>query len=257
MGGKLVLECEGHCGRTLLLDELSEYGFCVNCEVEGGVGVAGYSPPPKEEEKDKMSWESYLPSITKGAVKSSKSVRPTVPAVRCTHYGLTEVLKFEGGGGILAGGIRDNWNLSSIDLVVSLIGKQVDSPFEASAGTLKFLGKWGKKLVYPNPPCIEVDWSDGDEPPMDLEWFESLYEYVSSQNARVLIHCHGGHGRTGTALAILAHLYGWKGDVVKTLREVYCAKAVESSLQMSWLSINGVQSKEKPSNTPLLGSYTK
>jgi hypothetical protein len=47
----------------------------------------------------------------------------------------------------------------------------------------------------------------------------------------------GGHGRTGTTLAILAHLSGACGtaDPVQWVRETYCQDAVETRSQIDYL----------------------
>jgi protein-tyrosine phosphatase len=50
--------------------------------------------------------------------------------------------------------------------------------------------------------------------------------------------CQGGHGRTGTALAILGCLLGVipeGADPVVWVREHYCLEAVETSKQISYI----------------------
>jgi protein-tyrosine phosphatase len=53
---------------------------------------------------------------------------------------------------------------------------------------------------------------------------------------RVEVGCHGGHGRTGTALACAAVLCGLpSGDAVPWVRVNYCVKAVESAQQEAFV----------------------
>jgi hypothetical protein len=92
-------------------------------------------------------------------------------------------------------------------------------------------------LVKPAfPAVIDIMWDDFGVPFLDKAWWQLLYETIKSWPERkdVVIHCLGGHGRTGTALAILAGLNG-DPDPVKMLREVYCKKIVESQSQIAYI----------------------
>lgn len=53
---------------------------------------------------------------------------------------------------------------------------------------------------------------------------------------RVEIGCYGGHGRTGTALAVLAVLCGHQPDqAVGWVRATYCERAVENQEQEAFV----------------------
>jgi protein-tyrosine phosphatase len=55
---------------------------------------------------------------------------------------------------------------------------------------------------------------------------------------RVEVACHGGVGRTGTALAALAILDGLAADeAVRWVRTVYRHDAVETPWQQHWLRV--------------------
>lgn len=94
-------------------------------------------------------------------------------------------------------------------------------------------------LDIPNPPIIDIDWEDFSVPSLDHKWWVLLNESIKKlPKGNMLVHCIGGHGRTGTALAILAGLNGYykkKSDPVATVRERYCPDAVESSEQIEYI----------------------
>jgi protein-tyrosine phosphatase len=57
------------------------------------------------------------------------------------------------------------------------------------------------------------------------------------QGQSVEIGCLGGHGRTGTALALLAVLAGHPSDdAVDWVRTHYCPKAVETDEQQAYVT---------------------
>jgi protein-tyrosine phosphatase len=70
----------------------------------------------------------------------------------------------------------------------------------------------------------------------------------------VVVHCWAGHGRTGTALAILAVLLGAAppGDPVAWLRSVYCREAVETDGQLRYV---GEITGRPVAAPPTIGGY--
>ena len=68
--------------------------------------------------------------------------------------------------------------------------------------------------------------------------FKKLVEWTRGQleaGAKIHCGCIGGHGRTGTFLAALVSTFGEK-DAIKYVRENYCQKAVESTVQVAFLN---------------------
>lgn len=90
---------------------------------------------------------------------------------------------------------------------------------------------------------IRINWLDGEAPDMTekdwltlLEKLEKTRLHLGKDILNILVCCVGGHGRTGTALAILAALTGAKTDnPVRFIRETYCQKAVETKSQCSYI----------------------
>lgn len=61
--------------------------------------------------------------------------------------------------------------------------------------------------------------------------------YLIRSGKKVGVCCFGGHGRTGTILsALLTNLEPEVEDLIGTLRQRYCQKAVETASQEEWVS---------------------
>lgn len=102
-------------------------------------------------------------------------------------------------------------------------------------------------------PELVIDWPDGQVPSLRRKNWCKLVADLEAFDGDVLIHCHGGHGRTGTLLAILGHLGGplHGKDSVKWLRSAYCAKVVETQAQITYLAKNmNIPTKESPRFIP-------
>jgi protein-tyrosine phosphatase len=81
-----------------------------------------------------------------------------------------------------------------------------------------------------------VDWPDFRGPRSTPQAVTTLREVLErSASELVLLQCHGGVGRTGTAIAALAVLDGLDEDPVRWVRSVYHPRAVETVLQRRWL----------------------
>lgn len=99
----------------------------------------------------------------------------------------------------------------------------------------------------PKVPVVTIDWPDGGIPDFKRADWMRLIEDLAKIKGKVLVHCMGGHGRTGTALAALLFLSkAVKGDVVKWLRDFYCQKVVESESQIAYLKRLGIPVKAEP-----------
>ena len=79
-----------------------------------------------------------------------------------------------------------------------------------------------------------VEWPDLGLPANAAELVAGLRSVLDRARAgeRVEVGCLGGHGRTGTALAVLAVLTGRAdSEAVEWVRATYCAKAIETTEQ--------------------------
>jgi len=108
--------------------------------------------------------------------------------------------------------------------------------------------------VVNEPAVIDINWPDYGVPALKLSFWQSLIndlgELVKPDGSDVnaVFYCHGGHGRTGTALGILGTLAMWKPedvDPVTWVRENYCQSAIETLRQVEYIeNILGVRVPE-------------
>lgn len=109
------------------------------------------------------------------------------------------------------------------------------------------------------PECIAfyIPWTDHGTP--QLAWDKTMEAFkiidkLADSGQIVELGCIGGHGRTGTALGVLAMMNGFEGDgtgVIKWVHDNYCTEAIEGSKQEWWLTwayayINGLPLPEMP-----------
>lgn len=90
----------------------------------------------------------------------------------------------------------------------------------------------------PGWPYRRVAWPDFWIPTDRADAVAALWEALARARAgeRVEVACHGGTGRTGTALAALAVLDGLPADqAVAWVRAAYRPRAVETPWQRWWL----------------------
>ena len=105
---------------------------------------------------------------------------------------------------------------------------------------------------------ISIQWPDGGIPDMAAKDWRALLKLIQEQKKsagkgelNVLVCCSGGHGRTGTALAVIAALTGTEpDDPVTFVRSQYCLRAVETKAQCGY--VRGIMRllADKPSDTP-------
>lgn len=178
----------------------------------------------------------------------------TTPSKHSCHYGnimVCEVIRTskEGeeeshlrvyGGGENRGG---GWDMHATapDVVVgpaSLIGT---SPMPQG---------WRVAKYYPT--MIPIPWQDFGVPHLPKEfWVDLARDVMDRRDVHTLqVQCLGGHGRTGTALAILLGLWlqKWEtvDDLVQWLRDRYCEEAVETDGQFEYIAkVTGLPWKEE------------
>lgn len=118
-------------------------------------------------------------------------------------------------------------------------------------GFMKALDLKGEEL-----PELEVYWGDGKAPDLTVDEWRALIKDISKIDGKVMIHCVGGHGRTGTALATIAHLtkldFAPHEGLVQWLRATYCEKVVETDVQVKYLEDLGVANIPKIEYLPIV-----
>jgi hypothetical protein len=89
----------------------------------------------------------------------------------------------------------------------------------------------------PDFPRLDFDWRDFGVPKVSV----TTWGWIAAECQRyggAVVRCQMGHGRTGTALAILGVFLGAipkDADPVAYVREHYCPRAVESQEQKSYV----------------------
>lgn len=81
---------------------------------------------------------------------------------------------------------------------------------------------------------VLINWEDFSIPFVEPHFWRTLAKRLLELKQPVLVFCHGGHGRTGTALAILLGLWGVK-QPMSFVRQNYCVEAGESVAQITYL----------------------
>ena len=156
----------------------------------------------------------------------------------CEHE-ITPIFKL-GKAEIYAGSSYEiKWANIPWKLLVSCAGK-----FYAPEPLIE-VNEGARKLLKPElhslgeTPYISFAWPDGGLPPLQLKHWLALVDSIREIDGPVGIFCLGGHGRTGTALSILASLGGVvpRGqDPIKWLRQEYCSNAVETQPQVNYVA---------------------
>ena len=101
-------------------------------------------------------------------------------------------------------------------------------------------------LTNGSPPLfVSLDWPDFSIPKVNKYFWYALVDDIHEHNIKVIsTQCAGGHGRTGTQLAILAHLllpteeHAWTdaGQLIEWVREQHCTHAVETKNQQQYIA---------------------
>ena len=195
------------------------------------------TPPAKDKTKipAKAKKSTSTSTSTTGKKTSTKVVTGSdslIPPEKkwCYHSGYKVVVRV---GEVTFGGAAGSRVHSGCAvLVVDMAGgaaKWIDN-------NCSFPAKYESLRAFmPVPtPRIEIDWQDRGAPPMDRGFFEALPHMVGK--GHVIINCHGGHGRTGTALAALLIIHHKMSavDAIHLVRVLHCEQAVESKEQVQW-----------------------
>lgn len=124
--------------------------------------------------------------------------------------------------------------------VIDLTGTEpldVESPFRAlnDQAAQAFKAAMDSASEERTLPWLSFKIKDFGVPTVKRETWVALAAAIKQlldQGSDVLLACQGGHGRTGTAAAIICYLLNSEvGDPVTYLRSVYCEHAVETRRQ--------------------------
>lgn len=87
-----------------------------------------------------------------------------------------------------------------------------------------------------DPPILRLHWQDMGVPPVQYAFWEELLDLLPEGVTKIC--CHGGHGRTGTALAALylvAHPDVTAEVAIDLVRNDHCSRAIETAGQEEYL----------------------
>lgn len=169
----------------------------------------------------------------------------------CSHDAATRVFKV-GKAHIWAGSQDELLERFGWKLIISAVGyrKFGDAPLSANESAKKLLPE--ALFDWAPPPCIGIEWPDCGIPAMSAEWWDELARALRGIKGNIGLCCMGGHGRTGTMLAILAVKLGKvkKGSCpVDWVRTRYCKKAAETDSQLDYIErVTGVKVFSAASN---------
>lgn len=192
-------------------------------------------------------------TATAQLVKSSPKVKLSS---ECHHYGHHPVFGINDVD-IFAGKITSlKYNLRFFDIFLGLTGgddRLMESPILANSEAQPLLDELMEGVKVASPKIITIEWPDYGVPPVSKEFWQNLYKYLRDIDGYTAfgVACLGGHGRTGTALAILRGLSDPSiVNPVEWVRENYCECSVETEEQFNYVfSSMGIPRKEWPKYT--------
>lgn len=155
------------------------------------------------------------------------------------------------------------------DLVISLgIVPNPTKKKDVSKSKLRSIGlvRVIEKYIH-QPEHLVLDWPDFNIPNLSKDFWVELVRVLKKKGRdrdrfngkyKVMVHCQGGHGRTGTCLAILGTLIeGWDKDVIGKVRKLHCKNSVENKKQIGYVEkITGVECEGEGSKNYNSFSYS-
>jgi len=171
---------------------------------------------------------------------TAKNAKPAVPVKtkayipqKPCHEGTIEVFQVNSVH-VYGGGTTNGLEIYPDSVVINLTGRESSVPITAYGRAFKKLER------YSYHDGLVIDWPDFEAPSFPRKFWTDLIEVLNDlpKPADVIFHCTGGHGRTGTALSIMAGLYGVVPEgtcPIKFVRDHYCEKAVESIEQKIYI----------------------
>ena len=188
----------------------------------------------KTKKKNKKRWPKVkMPSL------------PNYQATKChTANNLLFSMKTENSGELFLGGWSRGASIKKNMLAIDLTGtKTLSDDIKAmDPRTTKAFAKTLKADKIDNTSGIlQLFIPDGEIPYWDDKIWLILAKEIKTQlltGKDIMICCLGGHGRTGIAAAIIAHLIDSEmatNNPVQWVRDLYCEKAVENKIQIDYI----------------------
>lgn len=191
----------------------------------------------RNRKKDRVSKHesNIVKAVQKQFNNQSTTTTTTINSKKFCHFGPKKVLQIGSSNiyGASYNQIVDDWNWGLMVRFGDIIKYSDPDTIRANVQAQAILpARLLEKVI---PPIVDITWPDFGNPIFKRDWWELLYKTISEMKpTNVVFHCQGGHGRTGTALAILAALNGEK-EPIKFIRQFYCADAVESGEQVEYI----------------------
>jgi hypothetical protein len=170
--------------------------------------------------------------MSKKKSKKSKNEKPKNLNWNPCHYGNQQIIKapFKMFGGGWSRGMQ-----ITQDMVV------IDCADVAGSGKIEFFNMTTppelEDRYTTGAQIIRIAWPDGGIPAVGYKFWYGLVDYLERVQKPVLACCMGGHGRTGTALAIICAIMGLNGkqDIGKWVRKRLCKNAIETDEQVMYI----------------------
>ena len=191
-----------------------------------------------EEEQTAKDWDSWLEGLTPEPTTAKIGIKPGQSFRSCQHH--LQPFTFKVG--------KQEYTLFG-----SAYSDRKSKAQAEKAGVCAFLdNRWMKEYspVWVNPelayrtqnrfatpgdaietPTMFLDWPDMGV--LEIKDLKPVVSYLASViEMGVEIGCMGGHGRTGTLMALIMVQLGCKpGKAIKTIRKDYCHRAIETQKQ--------------------------
>jgi hypothetical protein len=173
---------------------------------------------------------AYSDSYSNSSGNSYQNYTP-MSYTACTHPPFHVI---DGGKwGVWAGRKDDSkYRAKEFDIILNLTFTSIKEPHVIPIPELQ---------KYEDVECsfieLQLDWPDFGTINMPREFWVDLLKYLEANNFKMLVFCQGGHGRTGTALAVMMGLaldYNSE-DAMKWVRQNYCFQAIESLSQEAYI----------------------
>jgi hypothetical protein len=146
----------------------------------------------------------------------------------------------------------DIWNA---DIILDL-NRNIQHEGFVESGPARFLALNAHFTVA---EVVHLDWPDMTAPPAPLKFWEGMLETLTEKPGKVMISCHGGHGRSGTALAALMVASGISGSkAIEMVRGDHCKNAIETAAQEDYIryDLGKEQKPVKKTIPPFPGSQS-